>query len=112
MLDTDLGGVIAACRSYRPHGGEFLLRASTGRPLCAASLSARFCDARVNAGVVGQEGKEPPTLHECRSLSERLYREQGIDTKTLLGHTRQAMTDAYNDDRGLTANDWRTLTLL
>lgn len=50
-------------------------------------------------------------LHECRSLSERLYREQGIDTKTLLGHKHQSMTDAYNDDRGLSAGRWQHLEI-
>ncbi|HCJ5889806.1 TPA: integrase, partial [Klebsiella pneumoniae] len=37
---------------------------------------------------------------EQRSLSERLYREQGIDTQKLLGHKTMKMTDRYNDDRG------------
>lgn len=56
-------------------------------------------------------GKHPPSLHECRSLSERLYRAQGINTMILLGHKHQAMTDMYNDDRGLTRGEWKTLTL-
>ena len=42
----------------------------------------------------------PTTFHEIRSLSERLYREQRIDTMTLLGHKSQQMTDKYNDSRG------------
>jgi hypothetical protein len=44
-----------------------------------------------------------PTFHELRSLSEREYREQGINTKKLLGHKREAMTEVYNDVRGC---DW------
>ena len=48
----------------------------------------------------------PTTFHEIRSLSERLYREQKIDTMTLLGHKSQAMTDRYNDSRG---REWRYL---
>jgi hypothetical protein len=47
----------------------------------------------------------------CRSLAERLYCGQGIDTRTLLGHKRQAMTDVYNDDRGLSRGQWRVLIL-
>lgn len=35
----------------------------------------------------------PPTFHEQRSLSERLYREQGMDTQRLLGHKKQTQTD-------------------
>ena len=42
----------------------------------------------------------PTTFHEIRSLSERLYRDQRIDTMTLLGHKSQQMTDKYNDSRG------------
>ena len=42
----------------------------------------------------------PTTFHEIRSLAERLYREQRIDTMTLLGHKSQQMTDKYNDNRG------------
>lgn len=45
----------------------------------------------------------PATFHEQRSLSERLYREQGINTKDLLGHKTQQQTDKYHDDRG---KDW------
>lgn len=101
---------IAACRDYaRP--GEHLLRKSTGGPLVVASLSARFEDAREGALGMHSGTGAPPSLHECRSLSERLYRRQGIDTRTLLGHKHQAMTDVYNDDRGLTAGEWKTLEL-
>ncbi|QYN44571.1 tyrosine-type recombinase/integrase [Gilliamella sp. ESL0441] len=42
----------------------------------------------------------PTTFHEIRSLAERLYREQRVDTMTLLGHKSQQMTDRYNDNRG------------
>lgn len=42
----------------------------------------------------------PTTLHEMKSLSERLYKEQGIVTKKLLGHKSQQQTDKYNRDRG------------
>lgn len=50
---------------------------------------------------------EWPSLHEMRSLSERLYRAQGINTMRLLGHANQEMTDKYNDDRGLSAREWK-----
>lgn len=50
----------------------------------------------------------PPTFHEIRSLSERLYRVQGIDTRNLLGHKSQKMTDKYNDSRG---REWRFLKI-
>ena len=41
-----------------------------------------------------------PTFHEQRSLSECLYRAQGLNTQQLLGHKNQVQTDKYNDDRG------------
>lgn len=50
----------------------------------------------------------PPTFHEIRSLSERLYRSQGVDTRNLLGHKSQKMTDKYNDSRG---REWRFLKI-
>ncbi|WP_294615483.1 tyrosine-type recombinase/integrase [uncultured Gilliamella sp.] len=50
----------------------------------------------------------PTTFHEIRSLAERLYREQRIDTMTLLGHKSQAMTDRYNDSRG---REWKYLKI-
>lgn len=30
---------------------------------------------------------------------------------TLLGHKHQAMTDLYNDDRGLTRGVWKVLSI-
>ncbi len=42
--------------------------------------------------------RSAPSFHEQRSLSERLYREQGINIQKLLGHKSQAMADKYNDD--------------
>ena len=44
-----------------------------------------------------------PTFHEQRSLSERLYEAQGINTQQLLGHSSEKMTAQYHNDRGL---DW------
>jgi enterobacteria phage integrase len=87
----------------------YMLHKHNGDRLADASLSARFEEAR-KAVLPSSEGI-PASLHECRSLSERLYRAQGIDTKVLLGHKHQAMTDIYNDDRGLTKGTWKTLVL-
>lgn len=105
-----IGEAVEACRGYAC-GDEYLLRKSNGNPLTLCSLSARFETAREGAlGIYTGEG-DPASLHECRSLSERLYRKQGIDTMTLLGHKHQQMTDVYNDDRGLTAGNWKTLEI-
>ncbi|EJL4701336.1 tyrosine-type recombinase/integrase, partial [Escherichia coli] len=70
------------------------------KPMSKDNLSDYFAKARDLAGITPPAGKTPPTFHEQRSLSERLYRAQGIDTKTLLGHKVQATTDRYNDTRG------------
>lgn len=105
-----IGDAIDDCRSYGVTG-PYLLRKSTGSPPVAASLSARFEDSREGALGPHSDVGSPPSLHECRSLAERLYRKQGVDTRTLLGHKHQSMTDAYNDDRGLTADEWKTLEI-
>lgn len=79
-----------------------------GDPLTEKSASRIFSTARDAAKITTKPDKTPPTLHEIRSLAERLYREQGIDTKTLLGHSSQITTDVYNDEREA---KWITLAL-
>ena len=45
--------------------------------------------------------KNPPTFHEIRSLSERLYATQGdVNTQELLGHKDPRTTATYHDGRG------------
>lgn len=61
-----------------------------------------FSKARDLAGIDWGDGT-PATFHEQRSLAERLYKTQGINTKELLGHKSQTQTDRYHDDRG---KDW------
>lgn len=53
---------------------------------------------------------EWPSLHEIRSLSARLYRDQGIDVQTLLGHKDAEVTSLYLDDRGLSAKLWKRVS--
>lgn len=109
-VNVSIEEAIADCQGYSK-GNVFLLRKSTGAQLSPDSLSARFETAR--EAVLGKHSGDgaPPSLHECRSLAERLYREQGVDTQKLLGHAHQKMTDVYNSDRGLTGGKWRTLEL-
>ena len=108
-IGVTLGDAIDACRDYA-QGDEYLLRKSTGMRPGDASLSARFEEAR-EASIPLPKTGAPTSLHECRSLSERLYRAQGINTMVLLGHSTQQMTDMYNDDRGLSSGQWKTLAL-
>lgn len=62
-------------------------------------ISHAFTEARKLAGIP-DEGA--PTFHEIRSLCKRLYDEQGgVDTKALLGHKTERMSDMYADPRGV-----------
>lgn len=108
-INISVDEAIEACRNYAI-GDVYLLRKHNGQLLGMASLSARFEEAR-EAALPAFKSGHPPSLHECRSLSERLYRKQGINTMVLLGHSSQKMTDLYNDDRGLTDGEWKTLVL-
>lgn len=110
LIDSTLSDVIEGCKSYAAPGQTFL-RKPRGAPLGVASLSTRFEALREAVCEPIPPPHTPPTLHECRSLAERLYRAQGLDTRTLLGHRRQSMTDQYNDDRGLDGRKWRVLQI-
>lgn len=76
-----------------------------GGPLQPRAISKRFKEAREAAGILMDN---PPTFHEIRSLSARLYKKQGIDVMVLLGHKTQKMSDLYQDDRGA---EWRTVAV-
>lgn len=78
-----------------PHGNS-----PVGRPIWKDTISRRFTDALGALGIDWGD-KTPPTFHEIRSLSERLYRAQGnVDTQQLLGHTDPETTLLYNKSRG------------
>lgn len=108
-----LGEVIESCRDglnsdYLAHHHQRFGRVAPGSPIDKKLASRIFSNARNAAKIPTKPGKTPSTLHEVRSLAERLYREQGVDTKTLLGHTSQVTTDIYNDEREA---KWAVLTL-
>jgi enterobacteria phage integrase len=108
-IGLTLADVIEICRRYGP-GGQTLLRRNDGKPIELSSLSTRFNEViRGCCGKSAYGDREWPSLHEVRSLAERLYRKQGIATQHLLGHKSQDMTDKYNDDRGLTAGEYKRL---
>ena len=108
-IGLTLADVIAICRRYGPMG-QTLLRRNDGKPIELSSLSTRFNEViRGCCGTRAYGDHEWPSLHEVRSLAERLYRKQGIATQHLLGHKSQDMTDKYNDDRGLTAGEYKRL---
>lgn len=103
-INVSLREVIAECRDrivspYLLHHHHSVSTAKRGGQIGYQSITTTFSKARDQSGLKCNKGT-PPTFHEQRSLSERLYRDQGIDTMSLLGHKNQQMTDKYNDDRG------------
>lgn len=61
---------------------------------------------RDTAGIEWGDGT-PASFHEQRSLAERLYEAQGIDTEKLLGHKSPNQTAHYHVDRG---KDWKKIS--
>ncbi len=107
VLGLTLRDVISKCRDavvskYLVHFRHTTSQANRGDQVSSSSLTSTFKKARDKSGLEWKNGT-PQTFHEQRSLSERLYREQGLDTQKLLGHKSKKMTDKYNDDRG---KDW------
>ncbi|SCC41221.1 Phage integrase family protein [Kosakonia oryzendophytica] len=106
-INWSLREVVARCRYYAvsPYLVHFFRatsQAERGAQVKSNTLTMNFSKARDKANTDWGDGT-PATFHEQRSLSERLYKEQGVDTKKLLGHKSQQQTDRYNDDRG---KDW------
>jgi integrase len=109
-IGWSLDDVIRLCREGS--GSPFLLQVAQkmrGEHVNASLISVRFAKLRDEVLGKWQDEGTPPTFHEQRSLSERLYAEQGLQTRKLLGHRRQGMTDAYNSDRRL--REWVTIPL-
>lgn len=111
-IGYSLQDVIARCRDmivspYMLHYHHTTSMAKRGGKVSSNAVTTGFSAARDKSNLDWKDGT-PPTFHEQRSLSERLYRDQGVDTKTLLGHKNQVMTDKYNDDRG---KDWIVLAV-
>jgi integrase len=82
---------------YKSRGGGV-----AGSQVTENGLSTTFSDVRDAVGIKAAEGRTPPTFHEIRSLSERLYRvERGAEfTQKLLGHANADMTSEYDNLRG------------
>lgn len=103
-INWSLRDVVGRCRdyavsSYLVHFFRTTSQAERGSQVKSNTLTMNFSKARDLAGIDWGKGS-PATFHEQRSLSERLYKEQGIDTRKLLGHKTQQQTDRYHDDRG------------
>ena len=104
-IGLSVGQVIERCRDavISPcflHHIRHVGRAKPGDAIRVPTLSAFFAEARDLTGIQWPEEKTPPSFHELRSLSARLYAEQGINAQALLGHKSADMTAVYRDTRG------------
>lgn len=104
-INMTLGDVVTKCRStgivsrYVLHHVRNEGRAVRGSHVKLGTISEAFKKAR---NLVGISDDTAPTFHEIRSLSKRLYDQQGnVDTKRLLGHMTDEMSELYANNRGL-----------
>ncbi|MET0049234.1 MAG: phage integrase Arm DNA-binding domain-containing protein [Sedimenticola sp.] len=102
-IGLSLEEVISRCRDrvisrYLIHHVNNRSNAPAGSPVHRDNISGWFRKARNKSGFKWAE--KPPTFHEIRSLSGRLYKDQGIDEQRLLGHKDARTTSVYNDARG------------
>jgi len=112
-IGYSLGEIVSMCRDkilspYLLHHHHARSSAKRGDKVKPSALTAAFSKARNRVPRNWGKDGAPPSFHEQRSLAERLYREQGIDTQTLLGHSSKTMTDQYNDTR---SKEWKKLAI-
>ncbi|MCY1699517.1 site-specific integrase [Lelliottia sp. SL45] len=111
-IGWNLRDVIARCRDYAvsPYMVHFFRatsQAERGARVRSNTITMNFSKARDKANIEWGDGT-PATFHEQRSLAERLYEAQGIDTQKLLGHKSPNQTARYHDDRG---KGWTTIAV-
>lgn len=102
VVDTSLNDIVtrrgAVPSPYLIHHTRPQGLAKAGDPVHPDTLSQAFTDARVLAKIADAGA---PTFHELRSLCKREYKKQGnVDTKALLGHAGERVSDLYADARG------------
>lgn len=97
-----LGTVIDRCRLVSRT--DFLISAGIRKNspegnMHPDGLTKKFVAARKLAGI---DGENPPTFNEIRSLAGRLYADAYDEdfAQKLLGHTSEATTKMYLDERG------------
>lgn len=114
-IGLTVGDVVKMCRDrvasrFLLHHTVNTAKAFRGDNITPVTISKNFKDCR-NAAKLDESkwtGKTPPTYHELRSLSERLYEAQGINTQELLGHESPNSTAVYHDLRSI---EWTEIKL-
>lgn len=106
--------VIRQCRGtgvasrYLVHNTMRVKGSKLGAKYQLNKLTEEFSAAIAGLGIDWAD-KTPPTFHELRSLSKRLYEAQGgVDTLELLGHADERTGQLYADGRG---SEYRLVTL-
>lgn len=105
-FQMSLEDVVKQCRAtgivshHLVHQTERAKGATLGKKMHVDMITRIFSAELATLGLDFGD-KEPPTFHEIRSLSERLYAEQGnVSTQDLLGHKDPRTTALYHDGRG------------
>ncbi|MET0049050.1 MAG: tyrosine-type recombinase/integrase [Sedimenticola sp.] len=109
VIGMSLRDAINQCRDhvlspYMLHHTKYAGMAKPGSKVRTKSLSNEFRDALKRTKLEWE--CNPPSFHEIRSLAERLYDKEGINTQELLGHKHASQTAEYHDARG---HDWVTI---
>jgi hypothetical protein len=106
VFGMSLRDVIRQCRGtgvaskHLVHATVRIKGSRLGAPYQMDRLSKDFTAAILALGL-DWGGKTAPTFHELRSLSKRLYQQQGgVDTLDLLGHKDEKTGQLYGDARG------------
>ncbi len=111
-LDTSIAGftlstTVKACRDsvvsrWLVHHIRPRTLSKPGDQVWIDTITKGFARARDLAGVKGEPGKNPPTFHEIRSLSIRLYTQShGPEyAQAIAGHKDASTTAIYRDLRG------------
>jgi len=102
VVGWSLGAVIRGCRDrvlsrYLIHHTRARTKSQPGDPVHTDTITRGFARARKRAGL---DQPNAATFHEIRSLSERCYAAQGLNTQALLGHRDPRSTALYKDVRG------------
>lgn len=100
-----LGDVVKQCRStgvlskHLIHQTKSWTHSKAGARIAVDTISSHFTTT-LEALEIDWEDKAPPTFHEIRSLSGRLYKQEGkVNPQELYGHADEKTTEVYLDER-------------